>query len=70
MKYRGRWPRLVHLSADYARDSGTTTVSPCGSEARHTMQSCYPPSHTETTGEKAACLYDAKDGQSNKQGHT
>ena len=25
MKYRGGWPRLVHLSADYARDSGTTT---------------------------------------------
>ena len=24
-EYRGGWPRLVHLSADYARDSGTTT---------------------------------------------
>ena len=25
-EYRGGWPRLVHLSADYARDSGTTTL--------------------------------------------
>ena len=29
MKYRG-WPKLVHLLADYARDSGTTTLCPCG----------------------------------------
>ena len=30
MKYRGGWPMLVHRSADYARDSGTTTMCPCG----------------------------------------
>ena len=27
MKYRGGWQRLVHPSDDYARDSGTTTMS-------------------------------------------
>ena len=35
MKYRGGWPRLVHLSADYARDSGTTTMCKCGLRARY-----------------------------------
>ena len=30
MKYRGGWPRLVHLSADYARDSVPTTMCPYG----------------------------------------
>ena len=40
MEYRGRWPRLVHLSANYARDSGTTTMSPCGLKARSIVQSC------------------------------
>ena len=30
MKYRGGWPRLVHLSVDYARYSGTTTMCPYG----------------------------------------
>ena len=30
MEYRGGWPRLVHLSADYDIDSGTTTMYPCG----------------------------------------
>ena len=39
MKYRGGWPRLVHLSADYARDSGTITMCPCGLKARYTVQS-------------------------------
>ena len=34
MTYRGGWPRLVHLSADYARDFGTTTMCPCGLKAR------------------------------------
>ena len=29
MKYRRGYPRLVHLSADYVRDSGTTTMCPC-----------------------------------------
>ena len=28
-----RRPRLVHLSADYPRDSGTTTMCPCGLKA-------------------------------------
>ena len=52
---------------DYARDSGTTTMCPCGLKARYTVQSCCPPSYTElrpgqctqSTGEKAACLHDA-----------
>ena len=51
----GGWPRLVHLSADYARDSGTTTTCPCGLKAIYAVQSCGPPSYTElrvTTGEK------------------
>ena len=39
--------RLVHHSADYARDSGTTTMCPCGLKARYTVQSCCPPSYTE-----------------------
>ena len=30
MKYRGGWPRLVHRSADYARDSGACTICSCG----------------------------------------
>ena len=47
MKYRGGWPRLVHLSADYVRDSGTTTMCPCGLKARYTVQSCCPPSYME-----------------------
>ena len=47
MKYRGGWPRLVHLSADYARDSGTTIMCPCGLKARYTVQSSCPPSYTE-----------------------
>ena len=46
-KYRGGWPRLVHLSADYARDSGTTTMCPCGLKARYNVHSCCPPSCTE-----------------------
>ena len=47
LKYRGGWPRLVHLSADYARGSGTTTMCPCGLNARYIVQSCCPPSYTE-----------------------
>ena len=39
--------RLVHLSADYARDSGTTTMCPCGLKARYTVQLCCPPSYKE-----------------------
>ena len=30
MKYRAGGPRLVHLSGDYVRDSGTTTINPRG----------------------------------------
>ena len=84
MKYRGGWPRLLHLSADYARDSGTITMCPCGLKARYTVQSCCPPSNMEPrpgqcTGENAACLHyatsafgheDNLDGQSDKQGNT
>ena len=53
MKHRGGWPKLVHLSADYARYSGTTTMCPHGLKARGTVQSCCPSSY------KAACLRDA-----------
>ena len=83
MRYRGEWPRLVHLSGDYVRDSGTTTMCPCGLKARYAVQSCCPPSYTEPRpGQctdyrwKAACLYDATsafdhednlDGQSDKK---
>ncbi|KAK2186035.1 hypothetical protein NP493_216g03017 [Ridgeia piscesae] len=82
IKYRGGWPRLVHLSADYVRDSGTTTMCPCGLKARYAVQSCCPPFYTgpmpgQCTREKAACLHDTTsafdhednlDGQSDKQG--
>ena len=44
---RGGWPTLVHHSADYAKDSGTTTTCPCGLKARYTVQSCCPPSYME-----------------------
>ena len=42
MKYRGGWPRLEHLSADYARDYGTTTMCPCGLKARSTVLLYFP----------------------------
>ena len=82
MKYRGGWPRLVHISADYARDSATTTMCPCGLKARCTVQSCSPPSYTEPRlgqCKKAACLHDKTsafdhegnlDEQSDKKGNT
>ena len=35
MKYRGGGPRLVYLSANYVRDSGTTTMCPCGLNVAH-----------------------------------
>ena len=31
------WPRLEYLTADYARDSGTTTMCPWGLKAKYTM---------------------------------
>ena len=49
MKHRGGWPRLVRLSADYGRDSGTTTMCPSYRlKARYTVQSCYPLSYMES----------------------
>ena len=67
MKYRGGWLRKVQLSANYARDSGTTTMCPCGLKAKYTVQPCCPPLYTwsrgldsvQPTGEKAACRHDA-----------
>ncbi len=86
MKYRGGWPRLVHLSADYVRDSGTTTMCPCGSShdilcnrAVHLPIRSRGLDSVQTTGETVACLHDATsafnhednlDGQSDTQGHT
>ena len=54
MKYRGGWLRLVHISADYARDSGTTIMCACGLKARYTVQSCclLLLDSVQTTGEK------------------
>jgi hypothetical protein len=41
----------TYLSADCARDSGTATMCPRGLKARHTVQSCCPPSSTEPNGQ-------------------
>ena len=72
----------MHLSADYARDSGTTTMCPCELKARYTSicnRAVHSPirsrglASVERTGEKAACMFDHEDnldGQSDKQGHT
>ena len=71
----------MHLSADYARDSGTTITCPRGLKARHNMQLCWSRGldSVQTTGEKATCLRDATsafdnednlDGQIDKQGDT
>ena len=86
MKYRGGWPRLVYLSLDYTRDSGTTTMCPCGLKTRYTVQSFVNPpmwsrglGSVQMTDKKAAFLHDATsafdhedklDGQSNKNGNT
>ena len=68
MKYRGGWPRLVHLSADYSRDYGTTTTCPCGLKTIYCIpynRAVHPPlwsrglDSVQTTGEKAACFHDA-----------
>ena len=54
-------------------------MCPCGLNATYTVQSCCPPSYTETTGEQAACLHGATsafdhedylDRQTDKPGHT
>ena len=57
---------FTYLSADYARDSGTTTLSPCGLKARHTVNRAgLPPIRNRglhsvlATGEKEVCLHDA-----------
>ena len=42
VKYRGGWPRQVHLSADYARYSAITTMCTCGLKVIYTVQSCCP----------------------------
>ena len=42
-----RMTKASASSADYARDSGTTTMCPCGLKARYTVQSCCPPFYTE-----------------------
>ena len=65
----GVWlPRLVHLSADYARDSGTTTTCPCELKTIYCIpcnRAVHPPiwsrglDSVQTTGEKAACFHDA-----------
>ena len=54
---------FTYLSADYARDSGTTTMCPSGLNARYKVLSCCPPSYKEprpgkctVAGEKDACL--------------
>ena len=40
--------RMAKASASfYARESGTTTMCPCGLKARYTVQSCCPPSYME-----------------------
>ena len=42
-----RMAKASAISADYARDSGTTTMCPCGLKARYTVQSCCPLSYME-----------------------
>jgi hypothetical protein len=46
LRYREGWPMHVHLSADYARDSGTNTMCLHMSKTRSIGQSCYPPYNT------------------------
>ena len=45
IKYRAGWLKLVHLRVNYARGSGTTTMSPCMLKA--TVKPCCPSSYTE-----------------------
>ena len=57
----------MHISADYAREHGTTTRCPCGlkqdipcNHAAHPPIRCRGLDSVQTTGgEKATCLYDA-----------
>ena len=56
----------MHISVDCARDSGTTTMYPCGLKARYPCNRVvHPPMRSrgldsvQTTDEKAACLHDA-----------
>ena len=55
LKYRGGWPRLAHLSADYPRESGTITVYPRESKARPTIRSRALDS-AHMTGERKSCM--------------
>ena len=73
----------MHLSSDYARGSGTTTMWACRQDIP-CNSAVHPPirghglDSVQTTGKKAACFHDATsafdlkdnlDGQSDKQGH-
>ena len=42
-----RMAKSSAYSVNYARDSGSTTMYPCGLKARHTVKSCCPPSYME-----------------------
>ena len=42
--------------ADYARESGTTTMCPCGLKVRYTVHSCCPPYYAEPRPRQ--CTYD------------
>ena len=61
MKYRGRCPRLVHLSADYApRHWNNQHVSMLvkGKRSVHPPLRSRSQDTVQTMGEKAACLHD------------
>ena len=81
MKYIDERPKLVHLSANYTRDSGTTTMRVKGKiyRAVHPTIGTGGLDSEQTTGEKAACLHDSTsafdhednmDRQRDKQGNT
>ena len=78
-----RMAKSSAYSANYARDSGSITMCPCGLNARHIALSTLlygaEAWTVSMTGEQAAWLHDATyafdheenlDGQSDKQGHT
>jgi len=80
LKYRAGWPRLAHLSAPYARDSGTTTTSSCGSKAKSIVQctllygaeawTLYRQQVKMLYAFVMRCLCSIMHGQSGKQGNT
>ena len=75
MKYRGRCPRLVHLSADYApRHWNNQHVSMLvkGKRSVHPPLRSRSQDSVQTMGEKAACLHDetsAFDHENNLDGN-